>query len=112
MNDKAKYEVPSGQLALSGPVVRPDHASLPIRGDIAHVALASRYLVAAYVVPIERTLARTAGLLAQPRADADVVGTLAAGTRFEVLDIAGAWAWGCLGPEGPTGYLPLAALEA
>lgn len=112
MNDKAKYVVPSGQLALSGPVVRPDHASLPIRGDIAHVALASRYLVAAYVVPIERTLVQPGQLHVQPRADAEVVGTLEAGTLFEVLDIAGSWAWGCLGPEGPTGYLPLTAFEA
>lgn len=112
MNDQPKYQVPSGQLALSGPVVRPDHGSLPIRGDIAHVALASRYLVAAYVVPIVQTLVHAGSLHAQPRADAEVVGTLDAGTRFEVLDIAGAWAWGCLGPEGPTGYLPLAALEA
>lgn len=112
MNDQPKYEVPSGQLALSGPVVRPDHSSLPIRGDIAHIALANRYLVAAYVVPLERTLATAGALHVQPRGDAEVVGTLDAGMRFEVLDIAGAWAWGCLGPEGPTGYLPLAALEA
>ena len=111
MNDQPKYEVPSGQLALSGPVVRQDHGSLPIRGDIAHIALADRYLVAAYVVPLERTLVTTGALHVQPREDAEVVGILEAGTRFEVLDIAGAWAWGCLGPEGPTGYLPLAALD-
>ncbi|MFN3517743.1 MAG: hypothetical protein ACK4YM_11390 [Novosphingobium sp.] len=112
MNDQPKYEVPSGQLALSGPVVRPDHSSLPIRGDIAHIALADRYLVAAYVVPIEQTLVAPCLLHTQPRDDAEAVGTLEAGTRFEVLDIAGNWAWGCIGPEGPTGYLPLAALEA
>ena len=112
MNDQPKYEVPGGQLALSGPVVRPDHGSLPIRGDIAHIALANRYLVAAYVVPLERTLAHPATLRVQPRDDADIVGNLDEGLRFEVLDIAGAWAWGCLGPEGPTGYLPLSALSA
>ena len=112
MNDQPKYEVPSGELALSGPVVRPDHSSLPIRGDLAHIALADRYLVAAYVVPLERVLAIAGTLHAQPREDAEVVGRLAAGTRFEVLDIAGNWAWGCLGPEGSTGYLPLAALGA
>ena len=110
MNDQPKYEVPAGQLALSGPVVRPDHGTLPIRGDIAHIALANRYLVAAYVVPIERKVTGQAALRVQPRDDADTVITLEPGTRFELLDSAGAWAWGCLGPDGPTGYLPLSAL--
>lgn len=83
---------------------------MPIRGDIAHIALAERYLVANYVVPLIRYLASDAALVAAPREGADTVATLTAGTRFEVLDIAGSWAWGCIGPEGPAGYLPLTAL--
>lgn len=110
VSDQPTYQVPQGQLSLSGPVVRPEHASLPIRGDLAHIALADRYLVASYVVPLERVLAADADLLTIPREGADVVASLAAGTRFELLDVAGQWAWGCLGPQGPAGYLPLAAL--
>ena len=108
---KHEYEVPTEQLSLSGPVSRPEATRLPIRGDLAHVALAHRYLVAHYVVPQVRVLAQAATLRRSPRAEADAVADWTAGTEIEVLDCAGAWAWACLGPEGPTGYLPLAALE-
>lgn len=83
---------------------------LPVRGDLAHIALAHRYLAAHYVVPQIRTLATEAALHAASRDDAETLTTLAAGTVFEVLDVAGPWVWGCTGPEGPAGYLPLAAL--
>ncbi len=106
-----EYEVPTEQLSLSGPVSRPEATRLPIRGDLAHVALARRYLVAHYVVPQVRTLAVDSSLLRTPRDDAEEVAALVAATEVEVLDCAGAWAWACLGPEGPTGYLPIAALE-
>lgn len=111
MSEQPTYQVPEGQLSLSGPVVRPDNSSLPIRGDLAHIALADQYLVASYVVPMGRVLASKADLLAAPREGSDVTAALAAGTRFEVLDCAGKWAWGCLGPQGPSGYVPLASLE-
>ena len=105
-----EYPLPQGQLSLSGPVNRPAVGTLPIRGDLAHIALADRYLVANYVVPMPSVLASDASLNNAPRTDADTVTMLAAGTRFELLDCAGNWAWGCLGPEGPAGYLPLDAL--
>lgn len=110
VNDQPQYEVPEGELSLSGPVVRPDGSGLPIRGDIAHIALASRYLVASYVVPLVHRLAQDATLRSAPREDAESVTELPAGTTFELLDAAGDWAWGSLGPDGPAGYLPLAAL--
>lgn len=108
---KHEYQVPTEQLSLSGPVSRPEATRLPIRGDLAHIALAHRYLVAHYVVPQVRTLAEDAALRRSPRADADAVADYPAGTELEVLDCLGAWAWACLGPEGPTGYLPIAALR-
>ena len=111
MSEPHHYEVPTEQLSLSGPVSRPEATRLPIRGDLAHVALAHRYLVAHYVVPQVRTLASDAALLRSPRADAETVAEWTAGAEVEVLDCAGAWAWACLGPDGPTGYLPLAALQ-
>lgn len=107
---KHEYEVPTQQLSLSGPVSRPEATRLPIRGDLAHVALADRYLVAHYVVPQVRLTAEDATLRRSPRVDAESVGDYPAGTEFEVLDCAGSWAWACIGPEGPTGYLPLSAL--
>ncbi len=111
MSEPHHYEVPTEQLSLSGPVSRPEATRLPIRGDLAHVALAHRYLVAHYVVPQVRVLASDAALLRSPRADGEPVAEWTAGTEVEVLDCAGAWAWACLGPDGPTGYLPLAALQ-
>jgi hypothetical protein len=108
---KHEYQVPTEQLSLSGPVSRPEATRLPIRGDLAHIALAHRYLVAHYVVPQVRVLGEDAALHRSPRADAAVVHEFSSGTELEVLDCSGAWAWACLGPEGPTGYLPIAALQ-
>jgi hypothetical protein len=39
------------------------------------------------------------------RDDSPVVTRFEAGTRVEVIDVAGDWVWGCLGPEGPSGYM-------
>jgi SH3-like domain-containing protein len=73
--------------------------------------LANRYLVAAYVIPIPRKIgAAGAQLLLTPSDTAEVVTTLEPGARFEALDYAGDWCWGCCGPEGPSGYLPIAQL--
>lgn len=110
MSASDKYEVPTQQLSLSGPVTRPEACELPMRGDLAHIALAHRYLVAHYVVPHDRTLGEGTVLRAQPRADAETVVELASGQAIELLDVAGDWAWGCLGPSGPAGYLPVSAL--
>jgi hypothetical protein len=35
-----EYPLPQGQLSLAGPVDRPAVGTLPIRGDLAHIALA------------------------------------------------------------------------
>jgi len=51
-----------------------------------------------------------AALLCQPREGSDEVIRLAPGAAFEALDYSGDWCWGCLGPQGPTGYLPLSDL--
>ena len=44
------------------------------------------------------------------RDDSDLLTEIAAGTAIEVLDIAGEWAWVCLTPEGPSGYVRIAQL--
>jgi hypothetical protein len=105
------YDLPDGELSLSGPVDRPAPGTLPIRGDLAHIALASRYLVAHYVVPQPREISGAgAPLQLQPNDEAEPVTLLDPGTAFEALDYAGEWCWGCCGPDGPTGYLRTALL--
>jgi len=97
--------VPTGVLGLKGPVEKPAPGTLPLRGDLAHMALAGSHLAAHYVIPHGRTVgAAGAGLRLTPRADAEVFVTLAAGSRFELLDVAGEWVWGCPGPQGPSGW--------
>lgn len=111
MTAPAAYDLPAGQLSLSGPVERPAVGTLPIRGDLAHIALASRYLVAHYVAPQPRNVGPDgAALLCQPREGSEPVAQLESGAAFEALDYAGEWCWGCLGPAGPTGYLLTAQL--
>lgn len=109
--DAAKYAVPAEGVRLSGPVARPAPGTLPLRGDLAHIALASRYLAAHYVVPIARRIGNTdIALLLQPLAGADTVRTLPAGQPVELLDTQGDWCWVTLGPDGPSGYVQRTAL--
>ncbi len=107
------YQLPKGPLRLAGPVVPPKPGELPLRGDLAHIALAGSHLAAHYVIPQTRIIADSgADLYLQPRADSDVVTRLEGGAKIEVLDLAGDWIWGCLGPKGPAGYLKGDCLSA
>ncbi len=103
--DTTDYAVPAGVLGLKGPVEKPAPGTLPLRGDLAHMALAETHLAAHYVIPHIRAVgAGGAGLRLNPRADAEVFTTLAPASRFELLDVAGEWVWGCPGPHGPAGW--------
>lgn len=105
MHKAAEYKVPEGFLSLAGPVERPEPGTLPLRGDLAHIALAGRHLAAHYVIPEVRTvLADGTVLHLAPRDDSTEIAVLGAGTAVEVLDIAGDWVWVTLGPAGPSGY--------
>jgi hypothetical protein len=107
------YTVPDGVLGLKGPVAKPAPGTLPLRGDLAHMALAASHLAAHYVIPHGRmTGADGAALHLAPRSDAEMLHQLPAGTAVELLDIAGDWAWVCLGPQGPSGYCLTAQLAA
>ena len=103
--------VPIGELALTGPSEKLDDAHWPARGDLAHIRLAGKVFVPTYAVPLAYVLDLPATLLAAPRDDALVREDVPAGVPFNVLDIAGRWAWGQLGEDGCVGYLPLAALR-
>lgn len=101
-----------GPFVLAGPVVRPEEGGIPLRGDLAHIGLAGRYFVPHYAVPQPRAvMPGGARLLATPADDAAELCTLMEGDSFEVLEIAGSWAWGCLSLEGPVGYVRLDRLE-
>jgi hypothetical protein len=109
--DNTDYAVPAGVLGLKGPVEKPAPGTLPLRGDLAHMALAGIHLAAHYVIPhIHAVGGEGAGLRFNPRDDADVLARLAPGSRFELLDVAGEWVWGCPGPQGPSGWCRAAEL--
>ena len=111
MSEQANYTLPEGIVGLKGPVARPLPGTLPLRGDLAHIALAEHYLAAHYVIPMKRTIGVAGAVLKYtPSDDASDGETFAAGEPVELLDIAGDWAWICKGPEGPSGYVRLAAL--
>jgi hypothetical protein len=101
---------------LTGPMKIADPARTPVRGDLAHAGLAGRYFVPHYAVPVARIVrAGGAELLSASRADGQVLDQLAAGSAFDVLDIAGGWAWGQCGGDGQggglVGYVALEHLE-
>ncbi|MCR9180422.1 MAG: hypothetical protein NXH71_09360 [Erythrobacteraceae bacterium] len=103
--DNREYAVPAGVLGLKGPVEKPAPGTLPLRGDLAHVALAGTHLAAHYVIPHQRLVgAAGAGLRLASRDDSEIFIQLAPGSRFELLDVAGEWVWGCPGPQGPSGW--------
>lgn len=112
MSDNASYQLPEGIVGLKGPVEKPAPGTLPLRGDLAHIALAGRYLAAHYVIPKLRTVGSDGAVLKiAMRDDAADGASLEAGSVVELLDVAGNWAWIACGPEGPSGYVRLGALE-
>ena len=108
------YRIPGPDvpLGLTGPVQQPAPGTLPLRGDLAHIALATTHLAAHYVIPghAQVTAART-NMRCQPRDDAEVNCALERGRALEVLDIGAHWVWCCVGPQGPSGYVHTDCLD-
>jgi hypothetical protein len=111
-------DAPLGMLALTGPSVEAEEGHLPVRGDLAHIKLAGRYFVPHYAVPVAYAV-KSAGTTLRKAAgqDGEAICQLAPGTAFDVLDIAGEWAWGQLseaehGENGPVGYVALNEIES
>ena len=103
--------LPTGPFAMTGPGETAEAGHLPVRGDLAHIRLAGRYFVPHYAVPMPRHVTEETVLRKAGKADAEAVETLAGGTLFNVLDIAGGWAWGQVGEDGFVGYVPVDRLE-
>jgi len=101
-----------GPYRLTGPVPRAGEEGLPLRGDLAHIALAGRYFVPHYAVPQPRVvMPGGAPLFSTPAHGGEELCTLMEGDSFEVLEVSGGWAWGCLSLEGPVGYVRTDRLE-
>lgn len=104
--------MPQGPFALTGPAPKVDSSTLPLRGDLAHIALAGRYFVPHYAVPQPRTvMPGGAALMTAAGEDGTEIVTMMEGDSFEVLDVTGGWAWGCLSVQGPVGYVHVDRLE-
>ena len=98
--------------ALTGPQPKAEPGRTPLRGDLAHIGLAGRYFVPHYAVPQPRTvMPGGAALMAGTGEGAPELCSLMEGDSFEVLEVSGGWAWGCLSLDGPTGYIRLDRLE-
>ncbi|MEM6476896.1 MAG: SH3 domain-containing protein [Pseudomonadota bacterium] len=107
----AEYVMPTGRLGLKGPVVKPAPGTLPLRGDLAHIALAETHLAAHYVIPLVQIVGEEgASMRLMPRDDSEIMHVISAGTALEILDEAGDWVWATIGPDGPSGYVELDAL--
>ena len=90
---------------LSGHSNPPDPAFNAYRNDLADIALAGRVIASHYAEPLHRTLAHPTSLFAGPSDDAEIVGELAAGDDFEMLDNSVGWAWGYAGADRRVGYV-------
>ncbi len=97
---------------LTGPAAPVDSAHQAIRGDLADIAEAARHFAPHYALPVMRTVADPAALLAAPDGDAAPIVMLAAGDEFALLDETGGWAWGYRIADHRVGYLPASQLVA
>ena len=90
-----------------------DPRHTPVRGDLADIRLAGQYFVPHYAVPMPHHIVPdSVSLRVNGRADGEVICELGGSETFNVLDIAGYWAWGQQGERGLVGYVPLNALAA
>ncbi|WP_448996716.1 SH3 domain-containing protein [Novosphingobium sp.] len=105
-------ELPSGQLQLSRPADRSDKPHLPVRGDLAHIGLAGKYFVPHYAVPMAHGVKADTALRAAGKPEGQELRAIAAGEVFDVLDIAGGWAWGQAKTDQLVGYVEFSQLEA
>lgn len=104
--------VPTVQLSLVRPADRSDKPHLPVRGDLAHIGLAGRYFVPHYAVPMAHVVKAGTALRGAGKPEGEELRLLAQGEVFDVLDIAGGWAWGQAQSDLLVGYVDMAVLEA
>ena len=82
------------------------------RKDLADVALIGRVIASHYAEPVDRKIARASELRAGPSDESELLGKLAAGNNFALLDDALGWAWGYAGKDRRVGYVRSGAITA
>jgi hypothetical protein len=100
------------QFRLAGVSQPFDPRNTAIRPDLADIAVAGQHFAPHYAAPIRRLAIRAVPLRAASDAAAEVVGTLAAGEAFALLDVTGGVAWGYRVADHLVGYCPAEALGA
>lgn len=99
-----------GGYPLTGVSDLPDPAFHAFRQDLADVALAGRVIASHYAEPVVRRVAVPSHFYRLPSEDADLVGELATGDEFRMLDDTRGWAWGYGGADQSVGYVRAEAL--
>lgn len=82
-----------------------------MRRDLADVRLADRVFAPHYAAPMPRRVTRGIALRVGPSPDSEVIGELAPGDIFDILELAGRNAWGTAAGSGLVGYIEAAALD-
>jgi hypothetical protein len=88
-----------------------DPRTQAVRGDLADVRLAEIVFAPHYAAPLQCIASRTVTLQSTREAASESLGTVAAGDRFEVLELAGNNAWGVAPAIRLVGYVDRTALE-
>jgi hypothetical protein len=100
------------KFVLNGPEEDFDPRITAHRGDLADIALAGKLFAPHYAAAMPmRCSAPKAMVRKQPGKDHEAISELLHGEDFQVLDIAGDWAWGYCGNDGYVGYVPVHALQ-
>ncbi len=97
--------------ALTGPspALAPGH--VPVRGDLAHIAMAGKWFVPHYAVPMPHVVRAGGAPLLKAASGTEVLENLAVGACFDVLEMSGGWCWGQAGPDGLVGYIAANKLD-
>lgn len=102
---------PRKSFALSGPTVSLDPRHNAVRPDLADIRLAEYVFAPHYAAPFAMKLRMSATVREAPGEKGATVTTLEAAAIFDVLDVAGRYAWGVCQASGLVGYVDHAALE-
>ncbi|WP_295632040.1 SH3 domain-containing protein [Novosphingobium sp.] len=107
----ADPSVVGASFSLTGPspVLAAGHVA--VRGDLAHIAMAGKWFVPHYAVPMPHVVRAGGASLLMAASGAEVLENLAAGAQFDVLEVSGGWCWGQAGEGGFVGYVAADKLE-
>lgn len=100
------------KFALHGPEERYDARVTAHRGDLADIKLAGKMFAPHYAEALPmRCSAPKAMLRKQGGKNYEAVSELLHGEEFQMLDVAGDWAWGFCEADGYVGHVPFHALQ-